>query len=92
VYPTEPERQRPRLVVYYTLTDTPVVQKLGFSPSQVQIPFNGTAGKTYTILRAPTVSGPWAPVGTATVGVDGSGVYMDSSPLAGQGFYRVSYP
>lgn len=92
VYPNDPARQRPQLRVYYTLTDTPQVHTVAFSPTQVQIPFRGTAGKTYSILRAPTPSGPWTSVGTATVGSDGTGSYMDSGPLSGQGFYRISYP
>jgi len=95
VYPEDPARQRPQLRVYYTLpggVSTPVVHTLGFSPSQIQVPFSGTAGKTYTILRAPTPNGPWTSIGSATVGSDGSASYMDTTPIPTHGFYRIAYP
>jgi hypothetical protein len=95
VYPDEPDRERPRLRVFYTLNGaaaTPVVHRLGFSPSQVQVPFSGTVGKTYSIMRAPSPSGPWSSVGTATVGSDGNASFMDNTPLSLQGYYRIVYP
>lgn len=95
VYPDDPNRERPRLRVYYTLTDSvgqPVMHKVTISPNQVQVPFTGTVGKTYTILRAQDPTGPWSTVGTAPVGSDGTGSFTDSAPLSGRAFYRAVYP
>src|SRR6185312_493791 len=83
VYPDDPNRQRPKLRVYYTLNGgvaNPVVKTVAMSPTQIQVPFTGTAGKTYTIMRAPAPNGPWSSVGTALVGEDGTGTFTDTAP------------
>jgi hypothetical protein len=96
VYPDEPERERPRLRVYYTLNDNfvgaPVIHTLGLAPNQIMVPFKGTSGKTYSILRAPSPTGPWSNIGTATVDSNGNGSFPDNSPLPAQGYYRIAYP
>jgi hypothetical protein len=95
VYPLEPERERPRLRVYYTLTDSAgaaVLHTLTFAAGQLQVPFTGTVGKTYTIWRASSPLGPWSSVGTATCGSDGTASFTDTNPLSSNGFYRASYP
>lgn len=91
----KPEAERPKLRVYFTPPSGPVPAVLK-SPlvtgGQVQVPFTGTAGTNYSILRAPAVNGPWAPAGSATVGSDGKAVYIDAAPLPGASFYRVTFP
>jgi hypothetical protein len=98
VDPLDPARDCPRLRVYYTASIyglPATVQTLRPAPGQIQVRFTGTAGKTYTVLRAPTATGPWesaAALGTATVGEDGSATFTDAAPLATAAFYRVVYP
>jgi hypothetical protein len=95
VDPLKPQIECPRLRVFYTtgVIITPaVIQSLGVSPTQVQVPFTGTAGKTYTILRASAVTGPWGSIGTATVTGGGTATFTDASPLSAGAFYRVVYP
>jgi hypothetical protein len=91
----DPLIQRPQLRVYYSAGVGAVaasLSRLTVSPGQVQVPFTGTAGMTYSILRAPGLSGPWGHVGSATVSGNGQGSYTDSTPLSGGAFYRVVYP
>jgi hypothetical protein len=96
VYPDEPNRERPRLRVFYTVNDnvvgSPTIHTVGFSPNQIQVPFRGTASKTYSVMRAPAPSGPWSNIGSATVDSNGNASFMDNSPLPGQGYYRIVYP
>lgn len=90
-----PERDRPRLRVYFTvgaIVVPAIIQKPLISATQVQASFTGTAGKTYTVLRAPAVNGPWSPIGTATVDVNGVAGFTDAAPLPGSAFYQVVYP
>src|SRR6185295_252279 len=53
----KPEAERPRLCVYYrvgTASAAPaMLAKPVVSPTQIQVPFTGSAGMTYTVLRAP---------------------------------------
>ena len=91
----KPEAERPRLRVHYTagaFAVPAVIQTLTVGVSQVQVPFTGTIGKTYTVLRAPAVTGPWGSIGTATVGVGGTATFNDATPLPAGAFYRVVYP
>ena len=86
-------RERPQLRIYYSipLVSAALVQTPIVSPTQVQLQFVGTAGKTYSIERATVLNGVWTAVGTATTGGDGTGSYIDASPLVGSAFYRVVY-
>ena len=59
--------------------------------SGITVSFVGTPAVTYTVQRAPALTGPWAPVGTVTVGQTGIGAYKDPSPPAGQTFYRTAH-
>lgn len=90
-----PEAEHPRLRVYFTagVNAVPaVLQTLTVTPTQVQVPFTGTVGFTYTVLRAPAVTGPWSSIGTATIGAGGTATLLDNAPLSGSAFYRVVYP
>jgi len=95
VDPLKPEAEHPRLRVYYTAGSGVFparLRALVASPTQVQVPFTGSAGQTYTVQRAPAVTGPWTPLGTATVNGGGTGSFTDSAPLSDAAFYRVVYP
>ncbi len=56
------------------------------------ISFLGIPDRTYTIERAPTISGPWRVLGSAVVGSNGRGGIEDLDPLAEQSFYRTTGP
>jgi hypothetical protein len=59
------------------------------SSGGITVNFVGTPTVAYTVQRAPTLTGPWAPLGTVTVGQTGMGAYKDPSPPTGQAFYRT---
>ena len=95
VDPAHPEAEHPRLRVYYSpglLAVAAVLQRPTVSATQVTGSFSGTVGKTYTILRAPALNGPWSPIGTVTTDGNGAAGFTDSAPLPGSAFYQVVYP
>jgi N-acetylneuraminic acid mutarotase len=55
----------------------------------ITVNFVGTPTVAYTVQRAPALTGPWAPLGTVTVGQTGMGAYKDPGPPTGQAFYRT---
>lgn len=67
-----------------------------FSPANVSggvlTSFAGILGRTYTVQRAPSPSGPWTTSGTATVGSDGIGSLLDANPPPDGAFYRTTFP
>jgi hypothetical protein len=90
-----PERERPGLRVFYTAGAFAVpaaIRPLIIGPTQIQVPFTGTAGYTYSVWRSTAVKGPWSLIGTATIGATTSVTFTDAAPLAGGAFYRISYP
>jgi hypothetical protein len=96
VYPDEPERERPRLRVFYTLNNdvvgAPTLHSVTMSQDHIDVPFRGTVGKIYSVMRAPGATGPWLNIGSATVDSNGNASFRDNTPLPGQGFYRIVYP
>jgi hypothetical protein len=87
------ERERPQLRVFFTPVAAPIVLLTPIkSPTSVQVRFTAAVGQTYTVLRAPAVTGPWTTNGTATVALSGVATNIDNSPLPGAAFYRVRYP
>jgi len=90
------ERDRPQLRVYFSgvaaNVSAAVLQPLSVGPTRVQVQFTGTPGKTYQILRAATVAGPWTSLGNATVAGNGTGSLVDNALLPDTAFYRVVYP
>lgn len=86
---------RPRLTVYYTsnFVDSITVKMPVVTQSGVQISFKaGLPDKSYYILRAPEVTGPWTTNGSATTGVNLEATYTDTAPLPGRAFYRIYTP
>jgi asparagine N-glycosylation enzyme membrane subunit Stt3 len=61
-------------------------------PNGVRIRFTGNPGRSYTLERAPVVTGPWTTLATPTEPVGGLIEYVDTAPLAGAAFYRTSAP
>ncbi len=56
------------------------------------IQFAGNPTFAYRVQRAPSVTGPWTDVGTATPAESGIGTVTDPNPLTGQAFYRTVTP
>jgi hypothetical protein len=48
------------------------------------------AGDTYQVLRAPALGGPWTAIGIVNIGDDGMGSFIDATPPAEAGFYKVA--
>jgi hypothetical protein len=63
-----------------------------YIPGAVQIRFAGIVGRTYSVQRAPAVTGPWTTIGTATVGPTGIASFNDDNPPPDSAFYRTAYP
>jgi hypothetical protein len=64
----------------------------GAGGSSYSVTFSGTPGVTYRIQRATDIAGPWTTISTQTVTASGLITYSDTSPPAGQAFYRVITP
>jgi hypothetical protein len=88
------EGNRPQLRVFYTATAVNNIVLLPpiWSPTSVTVRFTGVVSNTYSVLRAPAVTGQYTTNGTATVGQDGTATFTDNAPLPGAAFYRISYP
>jgi len=56
------------------------------------ISFAGIPGRTYTLQRAESVSGPWSNLVSVVVGPNGIGVYDDTNSPPPTAFYRTVYP
>jgi Concanavalin A-like lectin/glucanases superfamily/Bacterial Ig domain/Immunoglobulin domain len=54
--------------------------------------FAAIPGRTYTIQRAESLSGPWFTLTTVTVGPSGLGVYEDTNAPPAGAYYRTTYP
>jgi uncharacterized repeat protein (TIGR03803 family) len=54
--------------------------------------FGGVPGRTYSVQRASTVTGPWLTLAPVTVVSQGFGTWADTHPPADAAFYRTSYP
>ena len=63
-----------------------------YTPSGLLVSFAGIVGRTYSVQRAPAVTGPWVTIGTATVGRNGIGSLEDTNPPSGSAFYRTTFP
>jgi len=60
---------------------------------KVRLTFTGSAGSTYQVERAASLqpgATVWTQVGTATTDQAGQGVFTDTNPPAGQGYYRAA--
>ena len=51
----------------------------------------GSPGVSYTVLRAPSIAGPWTPIGSQTTDCNGYCTHADTNAPAGIAFYRAAY-
>jgi hypothetical protein len=58
----------------------------------IRLSFTGTAGQSYSIQRAPVVTGPWNTINTQTTPTSGLLEYLDANPPVVAAFYRTSEP
>jgi hypothetical protein len=90
---TATERERPQLRIFYTPgAPSLVIRSISRGISSATIQFTGAPSTQYTIVRSGTVNGTYVSIGTATTQPDGTGSFTDNAPLAGQAFYRISFP
>lgn len=61
-------------------------------PGGYQVGFFGIPGRTYTLQRAESVSGPWTTLTSVLAGPDGLGLYYDTNSPPTTAFYRTVYP
>jgi hypothetical protein len=67
------------------------IQLLAGPPEQIEVRFQGIAGRTYQLQTAPTMEGPWATAGSITA--TGAGAISFLSSTAGElRFFRVQGP
>ena len=60
----------------------------------MQISFTGAPGRRYRVEASDTLSG-WATLGTVTVGLDGTGLFVDPTPVVAGALlrtYRLAWP
>jgi uncharacterized repeat protein (TIGR03803 family) len=79
-------------VVFALSLQTPHHMSLSVIPGGYLVTFVGIPGQTYTVQRAPNVTGPWATIASTTANLDGVGFIQDTNPPPGAAFYRTSYP
>lgn len=56
------------------------------------IPVAGNPSFSFRVQRAPSVTGPWNDLGTATPVESGIGTVLDTTPLSDKAFYRAVTP
>jgi hypothetical protein len=61
-------------------------------PTGVRIRFTGVPGHSYTIERAPAVTGPWTTLATPSAPLGGLIEYADTNAPAASAFYRTVQP
>jgi uncharacterized delta-60 repeat protein len=61
-------------------------------PTGVRVRFNGVPGRSYTIERAPAITGPWSTLAAPTAPMSGLIEYVDTNALRGTAFYRTVQP
>lgn len=79
------------------LVDPPPPQVLLRVPAvtsgQVSIQATGTPSSVWSILRAPSLTGPWVTnVNALVIDGTGAGQYLDSNPFPGSTFYQANHP
>ncbi|HWD91942.1 MAG TPA: immunoglobulin domain-containing protein [Verrucomicrobiae bacterium] len=56
------------------------------------IPVAGNPAFSYRVQRAPSLTGPWEDLGTATPVENGIGTVLDTTPFSDKAFYRAVMP
>jgi uncharacterized repeat protein (TIGR03803 family) len=65
---------------------------LAVIPGGYLVSFAGIPGQTYSVQRAPAVTGPWATITMVTAGLNGIGAIQDTNSPPSTAFYRTTYP
>lgn len=60
--------------------------------SSVLLPISGTAGSSWGMDRAISISGPWTNIGSVLLDGTGAGFFQDTNPPAGAAYYRARQP
>ena len=60
--------------------------------TDIRLRFTGVAGGSYTLERAPAVTGPWSTLANPTAPLDGLIEYHETNPPPGGAFYRMVQP
>ena len=87
-----------RLLVGYpfgnrvSLFTYPPTLAIALAPEGIRLRFTGVPGHSYTIERAPAVTGPWTTNATPTAPISGQIEHIDTTPPPGQSFYRTVTP
>ena len=61
-------------------------------PGGYEVDFAGIPGRSYTLQRAESVTGPWLTLGTVMVGSNGIGTWADTNAVPASAYYRTAYP
>jgi hypothetical protein len=61
-------------------------------PTGIRLRFTGIPDSSYTIERAPAVTGPWTTINRQTAPASGLVEYIDATPPSSQAFYRTVLP
>jgi uncharacterized repeat protein (TIGR03803 family) len=61
-------------------------------PGGYLVTYVGIPGQTYSLQRAPNVTGPWVTIAAITANLDGIGFVQDTNAPPEAAFYRASYP
>lgn len=67
------------------------IRALGGSPAQVEVRFQGIAGRGYRVETAPAVNGPWTAAGTVAAGTDGRVLFVEPVTVEPR-FFRLLEP
>jgi Bacterial Ig domain len=67
------------------------IRALGGSPAQVEVRFQGIAGRSYRVETAAAVNGPWADAGTVAAGTDGRILFVEAVTVEPR-FFRLLEP
>jgi hypothetical protein len=67
------------------------IRALGGSPAQVEVRFQGLAGRSYRVETAAAVNGPWTAAGTVAAGTDGRVLFVEAVTVEPR-FFRLLEP
>lgn len=62
------------------------------SPAGVQLSFSGSAGSSWSVERAVDLRGPWTNISQVLIETNGVGLFKDTNPPTGTGYYRARQP
>ena len=86
------DKVRPERGEKVRVTLTIRVESVEFQAFSDRLRITGVPGRSYTIERAPAVTGPWTSINTQTAPASGLLEYLDTNPPIGSAFYRTVQP